>query len=255
MTLRTPTWIACLLSATSLASPSAGAEDGLGPPPSADARPPRVDPSVGEVEPSDRQVSEAGESFVFPRSAPKPPPLHIDYVSYGLAVTVDLMADAGGTCRQSGGSEPVPCILGSGGGLVLRGGYRSPGPWYVGGAYQFSKTDSSNLYRLAILQQLRAEMRYVFDLGYQSSPYVIWGLGGVVYGNEWGVETGGGTAFGGVGVEMQLARLVSLGIAIHYQPMILAGFRDTANYERSPGLAQYFRIEFQVEVKSELTRN
>lgn len=195
------------------------------------------------------------DAFVFPRSAPKPPPLHIDYVSYGLAVTVDLMADAGGTCRQSGGSEPVPCILGSGGGLVLRGGYRSPGPWYVGGAYQFSKTDSSNLYRLAILQQLRAEMRYVFDLGYQSSPYVIWGLGGVVYGNEWGVETGGGTAFAGVGVEMQLARLVSLGIAIHYQPMILAGFRDTANYERSPGLAQYFRIEFQVEVKSELTRN
>jgi hypothetical protein len=209
-------------------------------------------PTAGQGDPLVRKVAEE-EELLFP-SRPKPPPLHIDYVSYGLAATADIIADAGATCRQSS-SEPVPCILGSGGGLVLRGGYRSPGPWYVGGAYQFSKTDSSNLYRLAILQQLRAEMRYVFDLGFQSSPYVIWGLGGVVYGNEWGVETGGGTAFGGVGLEMQLSRLVQLGLAIHYQPMIFAGFQDTANYQRDPGLAQYFRVEFQVEVKSELTRN
>lgn len=213
-----------------------------------------ADPSPEDGEPFVRRVAEDDHGGVLFPQRPKPPPLHIDYVSYGLAATADIMADAGATCRQSG-AEPAPCILGSGGGLVLRGGYRSPGPWYVGGAYQFSKTDSSNLYRLAILQQLRAEMRYVFDLGYQSSPYVIWGLGGVVYGNEWGVETGGGTAFGGVGVEMQLSRLVQLGLAIHYQPMIFAGFQDTANYQRDPGLAQYFRIEFQVEVKSELTRN
>ncbi|MEZ4446777.1 MAG: hypothetical protein R3B72_47300 [Polyangiaceae bacterium] len=194
------------------------------------------------------------DDVLIPHGPPKPPPLHVDYAEYGVAVTADLMADAGATCRQ-GGDKRVPCILGSGGGLVLRGGYKSPGPWYIGGAYQFSKTDSENLYRLAILQQLRAEMRYSFDLGYRVAPYVTWGLGGVVYGNEWGVETGGGTAFAGVGMEMQLSRLVQLGMAVHYQPMIFAGFVDTASIERDPGLAQFVRIEFHVEVRSELSRN
>jgi len=196
--------------------------------------------------------------------APRPPPLHVDYASYGVAVTVDLLADAGATCPQPAneldqeatgeGGRTTPCILGSGGGLALRGGYRSPGPWYIGGAYQFSKTDSSNLYRLAILQQLRAEMRYMLDMGYRTSPYVTWGLGGVVYGNEWTVETGGASMFGGLGFEMQLSRLAVLGMSFQYQPMVLAGWTDTAKIARSPGLAQYLRFELQLEIRDELSR-
>lgn len=138
--------------------------------------------------------------------------------------------------------------------MTLRGGYRSPGPWYVGGAYQFSKTNSSNLYRLATLQQLRAEMRYMFDLGYRTTPYATWGAGGVVYGNEWGVETGGGTFLAGVGAEVQLSRLAMVGVALVYQPVVLAGWKDTANYVRAAGVAQYLRLEFLVEIRSELTR-
>jgi len=203
---------------------------------------------------SSRAQSAAAAPLVLerPRSlgaATKPPPLHVDYSLFGAAVTADLLADSGATCR-----EDVPCILGSGGGLVLRGGYRSPGPWYFGGAYQISKTNSSNLYRFATLQQLRAEMRYVFDMGYRTAPYAAWGLGGVVYGNEWGVETGGGTVFGGVGLEVQLSRLIVLGLSFNYQPMVFAGFTDTADFERDAGMAQYLRIELQLEIRSELSR-
>ncbi|MBI4699618.1 MAG: hypothetical protein HY744_00385 [Deltaproteobacteria bacterium] len=184
------------------------------------------------------------------REQPKPPPVHVDYLSYGLAISADVLVASGATCRESPGDE-VPCILGSGGGLVLRGGYRSAGPWYVGGAYQFSKTDSSNLYRLGILQQLRAEMRYVLDLGYRVAPYATWGLGGVVYGNEFGVETGGAGVCGGLGVERQRSRLTLLGLAASYQPTLLAGWTDTAGFERDPGLAQYLRLELQLELRSE----
>lgn len=192
----------------------------------------------------------AAEPVPDPADQPKPPPLHVDYATYGVAVTADFLAHPGGTCL---GEDP--CILGSGGGLVLRGGYRSPGPWYIGGAYQFSTTDSNNIYRLAVLQQLRAEMRYMLDMGYRTAPYATWGLGAVVYGSEWGVETGGGAAFLGVGAEIQLSRLALLGVSAMYQPVVFAGFTDTANFERSPGLAQFVRIEVQVEIRSELKRH
>lgn len=201
--------------------------------------------------PVESETAPVPDAPVIEPEAPRPPPLHIDYVTYGVAISGDFLVAAGATCRV----DSVPCILGSGGGLVLRGGYRSPGPWWVGGAYQFSTTDSSNLYRLGTLQQLRAEMRYSLDLGYRTSPYATWGLGGVVYGNEFGVETGGGTGFLGVGFEMQLSRLAMLGGAAYYQPMVFAAFQDTAGFERDTGVAHYIRIELQVELRSELTRD
>ncbi len=204
------------------------------------------EPAASPPDPPTEQPGELGEG-------PRRPRLHVDYFAYGVAVSADLLADPGATCRQESGL-PTPCILGSGGGLVLRAGYRSSGPWYVGGAYQFSATDSDNLYRLGTLQQLRAEMRYIFDVGYRTAPYVTWGVGGAIYGNEWGVETGGGSAFLGGGFETQLSRLVLLGMGIHYQPVVFAGFTDTAGFDRDPGLAHYFRIELQLEIRSELSR-
>lgn len=195
-------------------------------------------------------VDPAEESPRFPVGRPKPPPLHLDYASYAVAVSADVLVDSGATCSD----EAAPCILGSGGGLVLRGGYRSPGPWYVGGAYQFSKTDSDNLYRLAILQQLRAEARYMLDMGYRTRPYATFGIGGVIYGNEWGAETGGGTAFGGVGFELEVSRLALVGMAVYYQPVVFAPFRDTAEFDRMAGVAQYVRLEIQFEIRSEVPR-
>jgi hypothetical protein len=185
---------------------------------------------------------------------PIPPPLHVDYASYGMAFVGDALLHPGSVCRDQPPDGAVPCILGSGIGVAVRGGYRSPGPWYFGGAYQFTRTASSNLYRLAIMQELRAEMRYLLDMGYRTAPYATWGLGGLVYGNEWGVETGGGSLLVGLGAEYQLSRVAVMGVALVYQPMVIAGWTDTANFERPTGMAHYLRFEVQLEVRSEITR-
>lgn len=180
--------------------------------------------------------------------ATRPPPLYVEYASYGVGMTADVLGHPGATC-----SARAPCILGSGGGLALRGGFRWPGPWYLGGAYQISKTDSSNLYRLATLQQLRAEMRYMLDVGSRTVPFATWGAGAVVYGNEFGVETGGGTLFAGLGVEVQLSRLAVLGVGIRYQPIFFAAFTDTAGYDRLPGVGHFTTLELQLEIRHEVS--
>ncbi|XXX80024.1 hypothetical protein WMF30_14745 [Sorangium sp. So ce134] len=184
--------------------------------------------------------------------AARPPPLHVEYAQYGVALVAEISLDPGAVCPRSG--PLYSCILGSGGGLAIRGGYRSPGPWYFGGAYQFTKMDSSNLYRLGIFQQLRAEMRYLPDIGYRAAPYFSAGIGGVVYGNEWGVETGGALIFGGVGVELEVSRRAVLGVSCAYRPVLIAGWKDTANYERATAIAQFVGFELLLEVRTELGR-
>lgn len=211
-----------------------------------------------------------------PRSAPRvrargsarPPPLHLQYAQYGVAIALELDLGSGRACptenlalRRTTGASPSPtivpakpCILGSGGGLVIRGGYRSPGPWYVGGAYEFVRMDSSNLYRLGIFQQLRAELRYLPDLGSRVAPYVTTGLGGFAYGNEWGAETGGAIAFAGAGIEAEVSRVALLGLGLVYRPAVIAGWTDTANQHRGAAPIQFLGLELMLEVRSEIGR-
>lgn len=186
---------------------------------------------------------------------PKPPPLHVEYAQYGVGFTVENALSTGATCPTPTATvKPKPCILGSGGGLAIRAGYRNPGPWYIGGAYEFSKLDSSNLYRLGIFQQIRAEARYFLDLGYRASPYIQLGVGAVLYGNEWGVETGGAQVFAGVGVEAEVSRLAVLGLGFVYRPMLIAAWKDTAGQERPLGVAQFVGIDLILEARSVLGR-
>ena len=192
-------------------------------------------------------------------SAQRPAPMHAEFAQYGIAINALLNAAPGASCgtsvRAPGGSHEAPCILGSGGGLVIRGGYRSPGPWYLGGAYAFAKLDSSNLFRLGIFQQLWAEMRYLPDTGYRATPYIAWGLGGVAYGNQWGVETGGAMLFGGGGVAFEVQRLAVVGLGAVYKPTLIVGWTDTAGIVRPTGLAHFVGIELQVEVRTEIGRH
>ena len=140
-------------------------------------------------------VREPGREASAPTDEPeetRPSPLEVDYAQYGAALAGEVPVFPGEVCPDA---AVVPCILGPGAGPVLRGGYRPSGPWYFGGAYQFAKLDSNNLYRLGIMQMLRAEGRYFIDVGSRFTPYVTWALGGVVYGNEFGVETGGAVTY------------------------------------------------------------
>jgi hypothetical protein len=91
----------------------------------------------------------------------------------------------------------------------------------------------------------------MLELGYRTVPFATFGAGGVAYGNELGVETGGGTAFVGLGAEVQLSRLAVLGLCARYQPMLFAGFTDTAGYDRTFGVAHYGALELQLEIRTE----
>jgi hypothetical protein len=182
---------------------------------------------------------------------PKPPPLHVEYLQYGVALAANARLASGATCPED---AEAPCILGGGGGLVVRVGWRPPGPWYVGSAYEFANMDSGNLYRLGILQQLRVEMRYMPETGLRTAPYASWGLGGFGYGNEWGVETGGAVACAGGGVEFEVTRFALVGVAASYSPMLIAGWTDTADQRRELSLAHFMRFELVFELRSELSR-
>jgi hypothetical protein len=190
-------------------------------------------------------------------SPARPPPTSAHYLQYGVAPTGEMVASAADVCPAS--AEQAPCILGSGGGLAIRVGYRSRGPWYVGGAYEFSRQDPSNLLRLAILQQLRAEARYYADQGRRLTPYLAAGLGAALYGSEWGVDTGGVTAFLGGGIEFQISETAAVGAGLVYRPVLFRGWTDSAGQRRADhylgfGLAHLVALELTLETRQPLAR-
>ena len=185
-----------------------------------------------------------------------PPPTSSRYVQYGVAISSEAVLDAGDVCPPN---ASAPCILGSGVGPTVRVGYRARGPWYVGGAYEFSRQESSNLLRLAILQQLRAETRYYANTGSRMRPYGTTGLGAVLFGNEWGTETGGVTTFLGGGLEFEVSRTTVIGAGLFYRLLLLRGWTDSADQRRADrffgfGLAHIWTIEVAIEARGELSR-
>ncbi len=172
-----------------------------------------------------------------------PPPSNVVYFQYGVAFTTEQIVAAGPTCD----STTAPCILGAGGGIVVRGGWRSTGPLYVGIAYELTKQDPNKLYRIALLQQARAEARYYFTTARVTEPYasVSGGVGG--YGNEWAVDAWGpGGSIGG-GIEYQITRRTVVGLGLAYRLLYLSRFTDTAGTDRAGGVAQLFGLDLVLE--------
>lgn len=187
---------------------------------------------------------------------PEPPPNSLEYFQYGAAVVSETLGSAADVCPDGAGT---PCILGSGGGLLIRIGYRSRGPWLMTGAYEFSRHDSSNLLRLAILQQLRGEARYYLDQRTRLTPYLAMGAGLALYGSEWGAETGGLVATLGPGLEFQITQSTVVGFAPMYRAFVLRNFVDSAGQARADqyfgfGLAHFIALELVFEVREPLPR-
>ncbi|HKO92867.1 MAG TPA: hypothetical protein VJU61_17045 [Polyangiaceae bacterium] len=185
-----------------------------------------------------------------------PPPITAHYLQYGVALTGETVLSAGEICPES---IDQPCILDDGGGLTVRMGYRSRGPWYLGGAYEFSRQDSSNLLRLAILQQLRAELRLYLTRVTRFAPYVGIEAGGAIYGNEWGYDTWGITSAFGLGVEFQVSPSIVLNLGALYRQLFLHSWTDSAGkpHANGPldfGLAHIMVLEFGFEIRDPLPR-
>lgn len=175
-------------------------------------------------------------------------PLELRYLQYGIAFTAEFVTLPGPIC--TGGA--TPCILGSGGGIAARGGTRFPGAWYLGGAYEFSKQDPNQLYRLAILQQLRVETRYYVVTRRIVEPYFAGGLGAAAYGNAWTADVWGALGFLGIGVELQVTRTRVVGLGVSYRGLYTGRFTDTAGTSRSPGVAQILGIDLVLEARDPL---
>ncbi len=172
-----------------------------------------------------------------------PPPTNVVYIQYGVAITAEVVSAPGPICDN----VTVPCIIGPGGGIAVRVGWRGTGAFYLGGAYEFSKQDPNKLLRLAILQQARAEGRYYFVSGRDTEPYLSTGLGVAGYGNEWGVDTWGPGGFAGVGVETQLTRRTVVGVALAYRLLYFQSFRDTSGAARDAGITQLVGLDLVLE--------
>jgi hypothetical protein len=112
---------------------------------------------------------------------------------------------------------------------------------------------------LAILQQLRAEARYYPLIGRRLTPYAEGALGGVLYGNEWGADTGGlGISLGG-GLEYEVGGPAVVGAAILYRTLVLRGWTDSAGEVRAErflgfGLGHLIALEITWEIRDPLPR-
>src|SRR5882724_9596695 len=185
-----------------------------------------------------------------------PPPTSVEYIQYGVSLHTLTLLEGGGVCPVG---AKTPCIVGSGGGLGLRVGYRSRGPFYLGAAFQLSRLNSSNLLRLAILQRLTVDGRYYFDRGNRLTPYLLGGLGGAIYGNEWRATSGGVALSFGVGVEYQMTERTLVTLLPTYQPVLFRRFDDSTGQERAAGplgfgLAHWLAVQVIVELRDPLSR-
>ena len=165
-------------------------------------------------------------------------------LQYGVGFTGEFVAGLGALCDPAN-----PCIMGSGGGIAARLGMRSAGPFYFGGAYEVSKQDPSKLYRLALLQQVRAELRYAIETARALEPYFTTGLGAVGYGNEWRMDTRGGVAFAGGGVSGEIAPRTLVGLQMTYRAMYFSAFEDSTSVRRGGGFSHMVSVELTLEAR------
>jgi hypothetical protein len=172
-----------------------------------------------------------------------PPSSNRSYIQYGVALAAEIVASPGPACTAT---EPS-CILGSGGGVVMRAGWRPSETLYLGGAYEVSKLDPHQLYRLAILQQVRGELRRYVSTGRETSPFALLGLGVSAYGNDWtSVDTWGPTATVGAGLEVQLGGSVVV-LSLAYRPMYFRAWEDSSTLSHDAGIAHFVGLEASVE--------
>jgi hypothetical protein len=172
--------------------------------------------------------------------------LQTGFVQYGAALSAELVASAGAVCGEK---ASVPCVIGSGGGVGLRAGYRFHAPFYLGAAYEFSKQDAHKSLDLAILQQLRAETRTFLPLPGLYRPFLTVGAGVVGYGSQFGIDAVGGVGFVGFGLEVEFSRASIMSVILSYRPILLTNWRESTLLASSGVLSVIgFEVGFEERV-------
>jgi hypothetical protein len=198
----------------------------------------------GTATPSAR-ADQAAAVSVAPEVMAAPAPPRRAYVQYGVAFTVEGVAHPGPVCRDAN----QPCILGSGGGIDVSVGWRPTDEFYLGGTYEFSKQESNKLFRLAILQQVRLELRHYFPTGNRAEPFALFAIGLAAYGNEWTAATWGPSGTLGGGVDLELSGGAVLDVSIAYRPIYLRSFSDSSPAFHDAGLAHFISLQIALEAQ------
>ena len=132
----------------------------------------------------------------------------------------------------------------------MRVGWRPNDAFYIGGAYEISKQDPDQLYRLGILQQLRAEGRRYFPTGREVTPFLLVGRGRrAATATSGRVDTWGPTATLGGGIEVELGGpvLLRLGrLPAHVLPLLGRSRRATTSQS---GVVHFVGLDIAVEAK------
>lgn len=176
------------------------------------------------------------------------PPAEHAYLQYGVAFAAEYVASPGPVCAR----DTDPCILGSGGGIAARVGWRPAREWYAGGAYELTKQDPNKLYRLALLHQLRVEGRRYFTTARETQPFVVLGVGVAGYGNEWSIDTWGPGAAIGAGLELNVAGGTLVSVAVAYRPTYLHAWVDSSTLSHDAGIAHMVSFELMLEAQDRL---
>ncbi|HEY8042208.1 MAG TPA: hypothetical protein VIF15_20535 [Polyangiaceae bacterium] len=199
------------------------------------------------LSPSVSRADDASVAAAIGESVVTPPPTQHAYLQYGVALAAEAVASPGPICN-----EATNCILGSGGGLVVRVGWRPSEEIYIGGAYEMSKQDPNQLYRLGILQQARAEGRRYFPTGHETAPFALVGAGISGYGNEWQIDTFGPSLSLGAGLEVELGGGPVLEVTLAYRPMYFHTWVDSSTISHDSGVAHFVGLEVALEARDAL---
>ncbi len=121
------------------------------------------------------------------------------------------------------------CVLGQGFGFGVSLERRWASGPSVGFRYDAWFVDAATVYELGVLQALQAYGRYAFVSGDALQPYFFVGIGGVLFGDSFGVSTVGLIGELGPGIEIELSPTTSLTCSVPTSLIIMSEFQSAAD--------------------------
>ena len=150
-----------------------------------------------------------------PRFAPPPAPddqepvlggeVHIVAVS---PISRDPLCPAGSDPMMEAG-----CVFSGGGGVGLSLERRWPRGLSIMLGYEAWFLDSNAVYELAVMQEVRAMVRYLFFDRAAMHPFLGFGLGAMLFGDTLSIAAVGGAVDIAIGVEIELTETFALVLA------------------------------------------
>lgn len=140
------------------------------------------------------------------------------HVSWFVPVAREALCPTGAQCIFNGG-------IGVGGELERRW----PSGLALGGGYDMALIDSGSVYELGVLQTLRVAGRYIFSDGSLLHPFVGVAVGGLVFGETFGVDAFGVLLDLTVGVEIELTESFWLSASVPWRMLTTGQFTTEAD--------------------------